>query len=136
MKCLKPIFAGAVITPQTVRSYQPVFSAAFIAHIEATGADEATKNKICSVVPLPNHDTDWIRLTIANLMNQFTWSQDKTIQKWLLENRLDGFSKLVRSVAEDDHEKQAVIKRMRGNMQAAIAKLQGYLAQIHAGQKP
>ncbi len=133
---MKPIFAGDVITPQTVRSYQPVFSAAFIAHVEATYPDEATKNKICSVVPLPNHDTDWIRLTIANLINQFTWSQDKTIQKWLLENRLDGFGKLVRGVAEDDHEKQAVIKRMRGNMQAAMAKLQGYIAQIHAGQKP
>ena len=46
---MKPIFAGNVITPQTVRSYQPVFSAAFIAHIEATGVDEATKNKICNV---------------------------------------------------------------------------------------
>lgn len=132
---MKPIFAGDVITPQTVRSYQPVFSAAFIAHVEATYTDEATKNKICSVVPLPNHDTDWIRLTIANLMNQFMWSQDKSIQKWLLGNRLDGFSKLVRTVADDDDEKQVVIKRMRSNMQAAMAKLQGYIAQIHAGQK-
>jgi len=29
-----PIFKGDMIIPQTVRSYQPVFSAAFIAHIE------------------------------------------------------------------------------------------------------
>jgi len=30
------VFYGDLITPQMVRSYQPVFSAAFIAHIEAT----------------------------------------------------------------------------------------------------
>ena len=38
---IKPIFAGDVITPQTVRSYQPVFSAAFIAHIELAYPEEA-----------------------------------------------------------------------------------------------
>jgi hypothetical protein len=121
-----------MITPQTVRSYQPVFSAAFIAHVEATYPDEATKNKICSVVPLPNHDTDWIRLTAAMMINQQVWAQDKSLQKWLLENRLSGFSKLMQGAAEDDAVKQAVIKRMRGNAPAAMGKLQQYLAQINA----
>jgi hypothetical protein len=128
---IKPIFAGDIITPQTVRSYQPVFSAAFIAHIELA-YPEAAKNKICNVVPLPNTLTDWLRLTAAFMMNQYIWSQDENLRKWLLENRLDGFSQLMRSVIEDDTEKQAIVQRLRTNAQPAMEKLQQYLAQIQA----
>jgi hypothetical protein len=132
---MKPIFAGDVITPQTVRSYQPVFSAAFIAHIEAAYPNDEIKNKICNVVPLPNTLIDWLRLTAAFMMNQYIWSQDKSIRAWLLENRLDGFSQLVRNVAEDDTEKQQILQRLRGSSQAAMAKLQEYLAQAKAAKK-
>ena len=72
---IKPIFNGDTITLQMVRSYQPVFSASFIAHIEATIEDEAEKNRLCGVVPLPNHDTDYLRFTHAFMMNQYNWSQ-------------------------------------------------------------
>jgi hypothetical protein len=128
---IKPIFADDVITPQTVRSYQPVFSAAFIAHIELA-YPEAAKNKICNVVPLPNTLMDWLRLTAAFMMNQYIWSQDEDLRKWLLANRLDGFSQLMRSVKEDDTEKQAIVQRLRANAQPAIEKLQQYLAQAQA----
>jgi hypothetical protein len=130
---IKPIFADNVITPQTVRSYQPVFSAAFIAHIELAYPEE-TKNKICNVVPLPNTLIDWLRLTAAFMMNQHIWSQDENLRQWLLENRLDGFSQLMRSVKENDTEKQAIIGRLRGNAQLAMGKLQQYLAQVQASQ--
>jgi hypothetical protein len=127
---MKPIFAGDVITPQTVRSYQPVFSAAFIAHIEASYEGEAKKNQICGVVPLPNHDTDWIRMMAALMMNQQTWAQDAGIGKWLVENRLDAVSKLIRNVAEDDVVKRDIVKRMRGNAMPAFMNLQKFIAQI------
>ena len=78
---IKPIFDGDVITPQTVRSYQPVFSAAFIAHIELAYPEQA-KNKICNVVRLPNTLIDWLRLTAAFMMNQYIWSQDENLRKW------------------------------------------------------
>lgn len=126
---MKPIFEGDLITPQTVRSYQPVFSAAFIAHVE-TAYPEEVKNKLCNVVPLPNSDMDWLRLTAAFMMNQHIWSQDEGLRKWLFENRLDGFAKLVHSVKPDDAEKMQILGRLRGNSQAAMAKLQGYLAQV------
>jgi hypothetical protein len=131
---IKPVFEGDIITPQTVRSYQPVFSAAFIAHIELA-YPEAAKNKICNVVPLPNTLIDWLRLTAAFMMNQYIWSQDENLRKWLLENRLDGFSQLMRSVKEDDTEKQAIVKRLRANAQPAMNKLQEYLAQTQATAK-
>lgn len=127
---VKPIFEGDLITPQMVRSYQPVFSAAFIAHIEAAYGDDEEKNKLCGVVPLPNHDTDWIRMFSAFMMNQYNWSQDPELAKWLLNNRLDGFSKLMQSVSEDDEEKQAIIGRIRASAIPAVVKLQEFITQI------
>ncbi len=127
---IKPIFQGDLITPQTVRSYQPVFSAAFIAHIEAAYNNEKKKNELCQVVPLPNHDTDWIRMFAVFMMNQFNWSQEKGIKKWLLDNRLDGFSQLVASVPRDDVEKRAILKKFKDNAMPAMMKLQQFMAEL------
>ncbi len=126
-----PVFKGNVITPQTVRPYQPVFSAAFIAHVEVAYETEKEKNNICGVVPLPNHDTDWIRMLMGMMMNQFNWSKDKEIGKWLLKNRLDGFSAMVKGVSKEDEEKQAIIKRMRSNAMPAMMKLQQFMQEIN-----
>lgn len=128
---IKPIFAGEVITPQTVRSYQPVFSAAFIAHVEATYESEEKKNHLCQVVPLPNHDTDWIRMMKIFLMNQFNWSQEKELRHWLRANRLDGFSQIVSQVVKEGEEKKmAILKKMKANMMPAVIKIQQLMEEI------
>lgn len=125
-----PVFDGKVITPQTVRSYQPVFSAAFIAHIEATYETEQEKNKICGVVPLPNHDTDWIRMQFGLMMNQFNWGEYKEIGEWLLKSRLDGFAALVKGADKEDVTKQMILKKMRGYAMPAMIKLHQYIKEI------
>ncbi len=125
-----PVFAGDRITPQTVRPYQPVFSAAFIAHIEATVDDEAQKNKLCGVVPLPNHDTDWLRMQAAMMINQMNWSGQPGLRDWLINNRLDGFSRLVSQVSPEDTEKRAILKRMRDSAMPAMFKLQQLISQL------
>ena len=129
---IKPIFQGDLITPQTVRSYQPVFSAAFIAHIEAAydPDNEVEKNNICGVVPLPNHDTDYIRFTAGFMMNQYNWSRDSEIREWLLNNRLDGFSKLVHEMDKTNTKNTAILQRMKDNSMPAMAKLQQFMAEI------
>lgn len=125
---IKPIFEDKLITPQTVRSYQPVFSAAFIAHVEVSYPTTEIKNKLCNVVPLPNTIRDWLKLTITFMTNQHIWGQDENLRKWLLENRLDGFSQLVRNIKPEDTEKREIIKRLKAAAPVAMAKLQGYLA--------
>ncbi len=127
---MKAIFDGNRITPQTVRSYQPVFSAAFIAHVEVSQDDEKKKNELCQVVPLPNHHTDWLRMMSIFMMNQYNWNQDKGLRQWLYNNRLDGFSKLVASVPTDDVENRAILKRLREIIMPAMMKLPQLLAQI------
>ena len=48
-----PVFDGNAITLQAVRTCQQVFSAAFIAHVEAAYSDETTKNELATVIPTP-----------------------------------------------------------------------------------
>jgi len=134
-----PIFDGPVITPQMVRSYQPIFSAALVAHVEATYQGDAQKNALCGVVPVPNSDQDFFRFTAASMMNQYTWGRDKALRAWLLEDRLDGFSKLVASVPAEDTARQAIIKRIRDNAMPAMNTLQRFIATLdeaEAKQEP
>ena len=65
----KTIFDGEVLTPQTVRAYQPAFSRSVCAWIEAHYDDDAKKNEIATVVPIPERSLDWLKLTVANAMN-------------------------------------------------------------------
>ena len=122
-----PVFQGDLIIPQALRSYQPVFSAAMVAHIELVYQDEDKKNQLCGVVPLPNHDTDWLRMQFALMMNQYNWGQEKELSKWMLECRLDGFSSMVKSVSKEDLPKQEILKRIQASAVPAVQKLQTLL---------
>ena len=92
---IKPVFQGNLITAQTTRAYQPVFSASMIAWVEANIEGEAAKNSLTAVVPLPDDLDTFIRMTAANMMNQALWGKNKALRNWMREQRLDGFSKLV-----------------------------------------
>jgi hypothetical protein len=124
---IKPVFQGNVITPQTVRSYQPVFSGAMIAWVEAHIDGEASKNAMTGVVPLPDDLDTFVRMTAANMMNQALWGQNKALRKWMRNSRLDGFSKLVSGVSEDEIEKVEILKRLRAAAMPAMAKLQSFM---------
>jgi hypothetical protein len=99
--------------------------------VEVAYETEEQKNKLCQVVPLPNHDTDWIRMMAVFMMNQFNWSQEKDLRHWLRANRLDGFSQLVSQVVkEGDEQKIAIVNKMKGNMMPAVIKIQQLMEEI------
>ena len=128
-----PVFQGDKIVPQTIRSYQPVFSASMIAHVEATYPDDdQKKNKICNVVPIPDKANDWIEMTAINMMNQFTWGQDKELRKWMLGNRLDGFSKVVKEVDKTDPKVLEVLNKFRDNAMSAAMNIQKLIGMVQA----
>lgn len=118
-----PVFNGDTVTVQTVRSYQPVFSAAFIAHIEANYDDEALKNEICTVVPLPNHDVDWLIGAAAQMQNQYRWSQEPGLRDWLVSNRLDGFTALVQPSEDATPQQLQLLGKMKELVPLAVANL-------------
>ncbi len=115
-----PVFQGDLITLQTVRMIQPVFSAAFAAHVEAAYGTDKQKNHLTQVVPLPNHDVDWIRAQAQQMMNQLIWSQDKPLREWLAANRLDGFTGFIRTAIEMDQSRQQLLDRVRAAAPAAM----------------
>ena len=127
----KTIFKGNTITPQMVRPYQPVFSAAFIAHIEISYADDDTKNRFCAPVPLPNHDTDFLRFTAVSLANQYQWNTEPELRSWIASNRLDGPSKLLRNLKPEEKEKMQIVKRIQDSVPRAAANLQKLLLQVN-----
>lgn len=123
----KPIFDGGRITPQTVRAYQPVFSAALTAWIETHIEREAEKNRLMAIVPLPDNLDTFVRMTSQNMMNQYLWGQNKALRHWMRSARLDGFSKMVSEVDKSDKAKIEILERLKQNAMPAMAKLQSYL---------
>lgn len=87
-----PVFQPGHIFVQSVRTCQPTFSAAFIAHLETTIADDAQKNALSVPVPYPADDIDWIGQKMISLQNQFMWLQNKSIRDWLKSCRLDALT--------------------------------------------
>lgn len=131
LRPIVPVFRGDRITVQTVRTIQPVFSAALIAHVEAAYGDDREKNRLCQVVPIPNHAEDWARVTAALMMNQYNWSRDEALRGWLEANRLDGFSGMVRAVDPGDEEKTAVLGRLRAAAKPAMANLMRLIGEMN-----
>jgi hypothetical protein len=87
-----PVFADGTISLQSVRTCQQVFSAAFIGHVEAAYDDEAAKNELCTPVPHPDSEIDFLRTSLANGTNAARWAMDPALQQWLAAARLDAFT--------------------------------------------
>lgn len=119
----KTIFDGELITPQTVRAYQPAFSASVLAWIEAHYEDDEKKNALATVVPIPDGRLDWLRLTVANAMNMRAWSTEPELMAFLADNRLNGFARMASLLDAQDAEKMALLTRMREAMVPGVMNL-------------
>ena len=125
-RAIAPIFQGNKLLLQLVRVPLPTFSAALIAYVEAHYKDDendATKNRLCGTVPFPDSLDSYPRSIMANMMNQFHWSQDKVLRTWIRDSRLDGFGKLLASAAPADQEKQAILMKLKECAMAAMANI-------------
>jgi hypothetical protein len=118
--------------PQFVRAFQPTFSAALIAHVEARFNDEATKNKLCGVVPLPDTPLSWLSMQAASMANMYRWSKTPGLNAWIAASRLDGFSRLMDEADEGDVEKMRVMELLSAHVVPAATKLPQLLARAEA----
>jgi hypothetical protein len=71
---------------------QQVYSAAFIAHVEARFDDDETKNALTTPVPHPEHETDYIRNSAIQFRSEVLWWRDPEIVQWRQDARLAGVS--------------------------------------------
>jgi hypothetical protein len=120
------VFEGDGITLQSVRTCQPVFSAAVIAHVEAAYADDDTRNAHCRPVPLPAVPTDWLRMMLAFNRNQLQWFADAEMMAWLDTARLNILSHATASVSPRAREK--IVGMVGSQLQATNDKLEELLS--------
>ena len=122
------VFKPGRITLQTVRAFQPTFSASLIAHVECSDRTMTEKNAVTAVVPLPNGLDDFVRMQAANMMNQAIWGQDRELMRWIRNNRLDGFSGMISAVDKTDPKVKAILGKFQTFAMPAAMKLQAYLS--------
>jgi hypothetical protein len=122
-----PVFDGDHISLQAVRTCQPAFSAAAIAHVEATYPDDETRNAFCGPVPYPRVPTDWLRMMLAFNKNQLQWFSDPDMMAWVDAARLNVLHHVSAGVSERAREK--IISVLNSQMPAINDKLETLLAQ-------
>jgi NAD(P)-binding Rossmann-like domain len=110
------VFDGNMITLQSLRGCQPVFSAALTAHVEANYHDDAQRNDLCAPVPHPNTDLDWLTTTMAEHRNQIHWLDDSDLMQWLCAARLD----LMRHMCAPLMDKPKVCDKVFGLIKAGL----------------
>lgn len=120
---LQPVFQGDRIVLQLVRLPQPAFSASLTAYVEVHYADDEHRNRLCGTVPFPHVLADYPAVLIATMWNQFHWGQDRTLRRWVRENRLDGFGRMVAAADRDDARQQAVLGRIKASAVPAMTNL-------------
>lgn len=98
------IFRNHNITLQPVRYCQQAFSAAMIAHVEATYEDEKLKNELCNPVPLPDEPIDFPLVMLQTNLNTIAWLKHPQTASWLGSSRLDIFK---RNVPDDPEQRIA-----------------------------
>jgi hypothetical protein len=125
-----PVWSGDSITPQWLRSFGTVFSAAFIAHVEATMGDDAEKNALCTPMVPPTLATDWLRMLEVSMNNQQRWSRHPQLQQWLAESRLNSMFHSAGRIQAHETEKIAVRQRYRQAIKPAVARLPELIATL------
>jgi hypothetical protein len=121
------VFCGDHISLQAVRTCQPAFSAAAIAHVEAAYPDDQTRNAFCGPVPYPGEPADWLRMMLAFNKNQLQWFSDPDMMAWVDAARLNVLHHVSTAVSERAREK--IISVLSSQLPAINDKLESLLAQ-------
>lgn len=121
------MFDGDHISLQTVRTCQPAFSASVIAHVEATYADDETRNAYCGPVPYPREPIDWLRMMYAFNNNQLKWFSDPDMMAWTDAARLNVLHHVSAAVSERARER--IISMLTSQLPVINDKLESLLAE-------
>ncbi|KAH8743447.1 pyridine nucleotide-disulfide oxidoreductase-domain-containing protein [Diaporthe sp. PMI_573] len=128
------IFQDDKIRLQPVRMCQQVFSAAFIAHVEAAYNDSETKNKLCRPIPHPDEGADVALVQMQTNLNGLYWNSHPKTKAWLSQSRLDMVRTSMLPLPEDPVAAQAVLKEIAVKLGGACAKLRLLMEGLPQGE--
>jgi hypothetical protein len=120
-----PIFDTNTINLLLVRWCQPLFSAAVIAWVEAHGTDDAARNALCHVVPVPEVPLDWLRMWAMTMQNEAAWRNNEPLKDWLSQCRLNSQHVMLQGVEIND-----AIRQRLGELVASSAAAGARLPQL------
>ena len=126
-----PVFDADEITIQQVRPGRLSFSAALIAHVEASYDDNAIKNDLCGPVPSVELAADFLRTTLATLRNQRRWTADKELRRWIDQHRLSGTG-FPDTGAASSPTGVRILERLREARPRAAARLAAMIAELNS----
>jgi len=130
----QPMFQPGRIVPQYVRHCSPTFSAAFVAHVEATIDDDALKNVLCGPVTLPDEPLDWLRMMAQEARNAAEWRKVPELRQWLSACRLNPYATMLERAARTPTPEYAQIRqRFRDASGPALERLAQLLAGSQSG---
>jgi hypothetical protein len=89
------------------------------------------KNSICTPVPYPVVDTDWLTMLAASTKNRVAWRGYPEIEKWLAQSRLNGFFALAARAKPDETEKMLVLQRFQAAANAASSRMPALLQALN-----
>ncbi len=118
-----PVFQQDQINLQPIRVWQPCFSSALIAFIEANIEDETIRQAMTRPAPLTDTVKDFLTSQAHMLMNMHHWQEHPKIAQFLLDCRLHGFARNVANISPDDQEKQSQLQRFGQSAQGAVQNL-------------
>jgi len=125
-----PVWQGDLITPQWVRSFGTVFSAAFIAHVEATFEDDSEKNALCVPIVPPTLAAHWLRMLAVSMRNQQRWAKHPDLLQWLARSRLNAMFNTVANIKPEEAEKIGLLQRYRQAIKPSVARLSQLTAML------
>jgi hypothetical protein len=129
-----PVFTESKITLQALRWCAPNFSAALIAHLEATRDDLAAKNVLSRPIPYPETANDWIRVCLGHMLNDFVCRSDGELRAWANRCRMNPAAAVAQHASPKEEPWRSAIERMREHGAAAVAKLQRFEAELDRDQ--
>jgi hypothetical protein len=118
-----PVFGDGTITLQPVVTCQQVYSAAFIAHIEARAIGDEVKNELTTPVPHPDSETDFLHTWLETFRNEGRWALDPEITQWRHGARLAGFrTKVGTPLPEAGPAREEALAQLAGFVTAVTAR--------------
>lgn len=118
------VFEEGLVRLHMIRIYQPTFSAALIAHIEATMADDAAKRQLCQPTRMTDTVEDYLQVTSVNMRNQAAWNALPALRSWIRTCRLDWYGETMAQVAKDDAPRREVLVRLAAATGPALENLE------------
>lgn len=128
-----PVFEHNKITLQPVRFCQLTFSAALIAHIEASYTSTAKKNELCEPVPMPSTPSDSVLIEYISNINALRWLREPAIAQWVAQTRLNFFDRLLPPPPAEKVEAEKFMAYLFGALEAATNKMGDLWTQAQSG---